>query len=127
LSKQVEIRGSIRYSIETKESRSIDRAENIKELNARSLDTKVELKPIRLRTRINPKTSSESLIEEGSVCGRSLPIFIIYRINQTGTRISLCSCSLKRTDPDFFSQCFKSDNKVMKFLISYRTSDRRLN
>jgi hypothetical protein len=59
LSKQVEIRGSIRYSIETKESRSIDRAENIKELNARSLDTKVELKPIRLRTRINPKTSSK--------------------------------------------------------------------
>ena len=54
LSKQVEIRGSISSILDTipdtksgPELRSLDRAEteNLTELNARSLDTKVELNP----------------------------------------------------------------------------------
>ncbi len=57
-------------------------------------------------------------------------IFIIYRINQDQDLSKplkeepSCVCSLRTDRPDFSSQIFKSDNKVMKFLlISYWKSD----
>jgi hypothetical protein len=88
LSKQIEIRGSIRYSIRYR----IQSPELTKESRH-----KVGLKSRRLRTKITPKPVPRSLTEEGSVRGRSLH----HLPDQPGTRISLCSCSLRRTDPDF--------------------------
>ena len=105
----------------TKESRSIDRAEteNLTELNARSLDTKVELNPdvwgpglllnqfrITYWRRISSWTISSS--STGSTRNQDQFVFVFFETNR----------------PGFFSQCFKSDNKVMKFLlISYQKSD----
>ena len=79
MSKQVEIRGSIRYSIETKESRSIDRAENHGAERKGVLTQEVELKPRRLRTRITPKPDPNHLLKKDQFVD---DLFIIYRINQ---------------------------------------------
>jgi len=75
------------------------------ELNARSLDTKVELNP----------ASSKSLTEEGSVRGRSLH----HLPDQPGTRISCRSWTTRIFQSIFSSQI--TGNEVS--LISYRTSD----
>jgi hypothetical protein len=45
-----------------------------------------------LRTRITPKPVPRSLTEEESVRGRSLPIFIIYRINQDLSNLLQGTC-----------------------------------
>jgi hypothetical protein len=136
LSKQVEIRGSIRNSIRyriqspelTKESRSIDRAENLTKLKGVSTQKsswipkftnqesrhKVGLKSRRLRTRITPK-----------------PVRIIYweisssSTGSTRNQDQFVFVFVETDRPGFFKvNSFKSDNKVMKFLlISYRKSD----
>ena len=122
LSKQIEIRGLIRYSIRyrtrssdlTKESRSIDRAENLTELKG-VLTQKVELKSRSLRTRITSKPVPRSLTEKGSVRGRSLQSS--SSTGSTRIRISLlCSCSLRTDRPGFFEPIISSlNNQVMKF------------
>jgi hypothetical protein len=86
-------RGSIRYSIRYR----IQSPELTKESRH-----KVGLKSRRLRTKITPKPVPRSLTEEGSVRGRSLH----HLPDQPGTRISLCSCSLRRTDPYFSKVVF---------------------
>jgi hypothetical protein len=81
---------------------------------------KVGLKSRRLRTKITPKPVRITYWEISSSSTES-------------TRIRTCLNLLRRNQVVFvfvkygptriFSQYFQSDNKVMKFLISYRTSD----
>ncbi len=66
---------------------------------------KVELNPDVWGPGLLLKPVTKSLTEEGSVRGRSLH----HLPDQPGTRISLCSCSLRRTDPDFSVNVFKSN------------------
>jgi hypothetical protein len=118
------IRYSIRYRIQspelTKESRSIDRAENLTELKGVSTQKsswipkftnqesrhKVGLKSRRLRTRITPKPVPRSLTER-SVCGRSL-----HSSSSTGSikvQDPVCVVSLRRIDR-FFQPIFSKSN-----------------
>ncbi len=152
LSKQVEIRGSIRYSIQyriritepelsldnrtqspdlnQKESWSIDRAEteNLTELNARSLDTKVELKSIRLRTKILSQFQ-EHLLKKDQFVDDVFNIFIIYRINQDQDLSKplkeepVVCVRCVRTDPDFSVNISVQITGNEVSLISYRKSD----
>jgi LPS sulfotransferase NodH len=108
LSKQVEIRGSIRYSIKTKESRSIDRAENIKSWTQGIL------------TR---KSSWNQYVGEPGLILK--PVRITYweiSSSSTGSTRNQDQLSFVN-DPDFQSM-FHVREQVTKFLlISYRKSD----
>ena len=107
----------------TKESRSIDRAEteNIKELNARSLDTKVELKSIRLRTKILNQFQ-DHLLKKDQFVDDLFNIFIIYRINQEPKSGSVVCVRWVRTNPDFSVNISVqiTGNEVFNFVSNIR-------
>ncbi len=75
----------------TKESRSIDRAENFTELDAKE-SRHESLAEINSFEDEDSKPVPRSLTKEGSVRGRSLPIFIIYRINQDLSNLLQGTC-----------------------------------
>jgi hypothetical protein len=90
------------HKVRTWTKKSLDQLIELKlritELNARSLNTKVELKAIRLRTKILNQFQ------------------IIYRINQDLSKPlkeePSCVCSLRTDRPRFFKvNIFKSDNR----------------
>ena len=115
-----EARYSIRYRIPKSgpELRSLDQLIELKLRTRslqRSLDTKVELKSRRLRTRITPKPVPRSLTEEGSVRGRSLQSS--SSTGSTKTRISY-SLFVETNRPGFSVNIFSqiTGNEV---LISY--------
>ena len=89
------------HKVRTWTKKSLDQLIELKlritELNARSLDMKVELKAIRLRTRILSQFQDHLLKKDQFVDD----LFIIYRINQEPGSVVV------RERPGFFSQYFQ--------------------
>ena len=99
-------RSNDRTENESWTQRSLEKVELNSEVPDQESRHKVGLKSRRLRTRINPKTSSESLIEEGSVRGRSL-----QSSSSTGSTRNQDQLQFVN-EPGFIkSQYFKSDNR----------------
>ena len=98
----------------TKESRSIDRAKTENQSWTQGVSTR----------KSSWNQFQNHLLKKDQFVDDLFNIYIIYRINQPEPG-SVCVCIRLRTDRTrIFKSNFKSDNKVMKFLlISYRTSD----
>jgi hypothetical protein len=115
---RLDTRYDTRHEIRTWSKRSLDQLIELKlritELNARSLDTKVELNPDvwgpgSLLSQFQDHLLKKDQFVDDLFNHHHLP-------DQPGTRIS-CSLFVETDRPGFFKvNSFKSDNKVMKFL-----------
>ena len=91
------------------------------ELNARSLDKKVELKSIRLRTKILNQFQ-DHLLKKDQFVDDLFNIFIIYRINQEPKSGSVVCVRWVRTNPDFSVNISVqiTGNEVFNFVSNIR-------
>jgi hypothetical protein len=126
-----EARCSIRYSIQyqiririTEPELSLDNRTQSPDLNqkeSRSLDTKVELKSIRLRTKILNQFQ-DHLLKKDQFVDDLFNIFIIYRINQEPKSGSVVCVRWVRTNPDFSVNISVqiTGNEVFNFVSNIR-------
>jgi hypothetical protein len=119
-----EARYSIRYRTQSpdlnqKESWSIDRAETENQSWTQGVSTRKSSWNQFQNHLLKKDQFVDDLFQSSSSTGSTRNLSNLSR----RTRISLlCSCSLRRTYPDFSSQYFQVKVQVMKFLISYRTT-----